>query len=110
MARLYKGQSVPTKVGTYQSPSRSRRACRATLGTYREQEPSSIDATESSMACRATLGTHKNAACKGGIFVPAQGRTGSSSNAARYCLSGITRISTRRFCARPASVLLSAIG
>ncbi len=59
MARLYKGQSVPTKVGTYQSPSRSRRACRATLGTYREQEPSSIDATESSTACRATLGTHK---------------------------------------------------
>jgi hypothetical protein len=32
-------------------------------------------------ACRAMLGTHKNAACKGGMFVPADGRNGSSSNA-----------------------------
>ncbi len=68
MARLYKAQSAPTKVGTYQSPSRSRRACRATLGTYREQEPSSIDATESSMACRATLGTYKKCRLQGRHF------------------------------------------
>ena len=27
------------------------------------------------------LGTYENAACKGGIFAPADGRTGSSNNA-----------------------------
>lgn len=45
----------------------------------------------------------KNAALLGGIFA-------TTCKIARYCVSGITRISTRRFLARPASVLLSAIG
>jgi len=51
MARLYKGQSVPTKVGT-----------------YREQEQSSIDAAENSMVCRARLGTYKKCRLQGRHF------------------------------------------
>ncbi|MBH1555086.1 hypothetical protein I5U56_18360 [Stenotrophomonas maltophilia] len=35
--------------------------------------------------CRATLGTHKNAACKGGIFVPA-GRLPVDADLGRHCM------------------------
>jgi len=66
---------VPTKVGIYQEMScgisfRLRRAsgrCRPWSAPFGEA------ANGNAVGVPSKLGTHKNAACKGGIFVPADG-------------------------------------
>ena len=74
----------------------------ADLGRRRWEKPR----TGRLSACRASSAPTKMPPARAAFSF----RLRRNCNAARYCFSGITRISTRRFLARPASVLLSAIG